>query len=70
MDSIKVTDYADYGTGHVMAEFTEQEKVNIRINYDNAKQHPTISTTPQEWDRLVAWVEWQRKDKEIKKEES
>ena len=59
-----------YGDGDIMADLTKGGGVNIWINYDNAGHKPTISMTPEEWDRLMTWVEWQRKDKAINKGES
>ena len=43
-----------YGDGDIMADLTKGGGVNIWINYDNAGHKPTISMTPEKWDRLVA----------------
>ena len=58
-----------YGDGDIMANLSENGIINIWINYDEAKQRPMVSVTSEEWDRLVAWVEWQRKDKGVNKGE-
>jgi len=42
-----------------------------RFHFEDIKQDRyEFESTPDEWDRLVARVEWQRKDKAISKEES
>jgi len=51
--------------GEMMAEVTETGNVDIWIEFDNPnkKGMPAIGMTPEQWDRLVAWVEWQRRDR-------
>jgi hypothetical protein len=69
MTPIEITDYARYGTGNVKADVTEVGGVSIWIKYKDAPQQPTITLSPEEWDRFVAWVEWQRKDNIFSKKE-
>jgi hypothetical protein len=70
MEPIKVTSYAAFGTGDVFADLSESGMVRIYIEYDVGKQKPEIFMSPEEWDRLVAWVEWQRRDRAIDRGDS
>ena len=50
-----------WGNGNYIATSAEDGSVTIMTVYDNANQKATVSLSGNEWDRLVAWVEWQRK---------
>ena len=53
-----------HGNGDILADLSENSEngiINIWINYDKAEHKPTLNITPEKWDRLVAWVECQRK---------
>lgn len=50
-----------WGNGHYEAKVEDGGSVIIATILDNANQAYTVSLDPSEWDRLVAWVEWQRK---------
>ncbi len=41
--------------------------VGFRVVYDSGREFPCagIYVSPQEWDRLVAWVELQRKEEAL-----
>ena len=53
-----------------MADVLKTGEVKIWTKYNIATHEPTILMTPEEWDRLAVWVEWQRKDKAFSKGES
>ena len=54
------------------AEVTENGNIHIWVEFDNPnkKDKPGVTVSPQEWDRLVAWVEWQQRDRGFNKGES
>ena len=57
-----VGQHVQWGTGHYEAEVKANGNVIITTIYDTEKtQRPTVSLSRTEWDRLVAWVEWQRR---------
>ena len=73
METIKVTRYWSFYTGaeaDIEASCTEEAGVKIWFQYDEAGRRQEILISPKEWDRFVARVEWQRKDKAINKRES
>jgi hypothetical protein len=49
-----------WGDGHYEAEVTINGNVKVVTVYDNAPQTNTVTLSPDEWDRLVAFVNWQR----------
>jgi hypothetical protein len=49
------------GDGHYEAAVHNDGSVEITTVFDNAQQAYTVYLSNTEWDRLVAWVEWQRK---------
>ncbi len=50
-----------WGTGHYEANVLDDGSVIITTILDNAQHVYTVSLSRARWDRLVAWVEWQRK---------
>ena len=70
MGRINVGPYQLYGKGEVWASLSEEGMIDIWIKYEDAPQEPMISITPERWDRLVAWIEWQRKEMAISKGEN
>jgi hypothetical protein len=70
MEPIKVTGTFIYSSSaDVMAQLTKEGGVDIWFDYERMRRQGFICT-PEEWDRLVAWVEWQRKERIINKGES
>lgn len=53
--------YASDGAGHYEAAVESDGSVKITIVYGAAPHRPVVTLSPDWWDRLVAWVEWQRK---------
>ena len=53
--------HGGWGTGHYEAHINSTGSVIITTVLDSANQSYHVSLLPHEWDRLVAWVEWQRK---------
>jgi len=73
MESIKVTRYMSLSTGaeaDIEASCTEEGGVKVWFQYDEAGNRQEILISPKAWDRLVAWVEWQRRDRGFSKGES
>lgn len=56
--------YSTDGAGHYEASFGGGGGVTIETIFDNpgATHIPRVALSPEEWDRLVAWVGWRRKD--------
>lgn len=50
-----------YGNGHYEATVQDDGSVIITTILDNAEHTYTVNLSQPEWNRLVAWVEWQRK---------
>ena len=50
-----------YGDGHYEATVHENGGVVITTVFDSAQQVHSVHLSSRGWDRLVAWVEWQRK---------
>jgi len=50
-----------YGNGHYEATVQDDGSVIITTILDNAEHTYTVNLSEAEWDRLVAWVKWQRK---------
>ena len=66
MDPIHVGHHSGTSAeGETWAEVTEDGNVDIWIEFDNPnkKDKPAMGMTLEEWDRLVAWVERQRRDR-------
>lgn len=71
METLSVKDVDIYTPSKIKASFTGTGGVNIWFEYDTPEikdqRRHEVDYTPEEWDRLVAWVEWQRKDAKITK---
>lgn len=67
MESIKVTRYMSLwgAEADIEASCTEEGGVKMWFQYDEAGRRQEILISPKEWDRLVAWIEWQRRDRGI-----
>ena len=52
-----------YSPGHYEARFVNDIVITTIFDDPNAKQVHEVRLSPVEWDRLVAWVEWRRKNK-------
>lgn len=50
-----------WGNGHYEATIGDDGNVIITTILDDAQHTYTVNLSHAEWDRLVAWVEWQRK---------
>ena len=50
-----------WGNGHYEATIQDDGSVIITTILDNAPHTYTVNLSRSEWERLVAWVEWQRK---------
>lgn len=51
------------GPGHYEATVDDEGDVVIKTILDGAGPTYAVSLPSAKWDRLVAWVEWQRKNK-------
>jgi len=65
---LMVTGTYKWSEADVEAELTEEGGVSVWFEYKKIgqKRHE-FTCSPEEWDRLVAWVEWQRKEMALKK---
>ncbi len=66
MEPITVTHEIPYSDADIKAQLTEEGRVSIWFQYTEqssipGQQRHKFHCTPEEWDRLVAWVEWRRK---------
>lgn len=61
-----------WADGYTWAEVYENGGVHFWIEFDNPnkKDKPGMVLSPETWDRVVAWVEWQRKNKGLDDVES
>jgi hypothetical protein len=50
-----------WGDGNYIAVVDANGTVTLNTVYDKANQQATVSLSRGEWERLVAWVEWQMK---------
>jgi hypothetical protein len=50
-----------WGDGKYIATVTDNGTVTLNTVYDKANQKATVSLSHDEWERLVAWVNWQMK---------
>jgi hypothetical protein len=68
MEPIEVTTSFKWSAADIMAELTNEGGVTIWFQFnDIGQRRHDITCNPEEWDRLVAWVEWQRKEAVLKK---
>ena len=71
MESIVVTTSYIYAPADIKAQLTEEGRVKVWFYYkDIDQERHEIVLTPEEWDRLVAWVEWQRKKAALQKKQA
>ncbi len=58
-----------WANGKRWAEGTENGNIHIWAEFDNPNRidKPGVTMFRKEWDRIVAWVEWQRKDMRFSK---
>lgn len=59
LDDVGIHD--EYGRGHYEARVLSDGMVVIYTKFDKRGPDHKVKLTPIQWDRLVAWVEWQRK---------
>ena len=68
MEHIKITESYLWSAADIMAKLTERDGVRIWFKYkDIGQERHEIRLSSEEWDRFVAWVEWQRKNRAINK---
>jgi hypothetical protein len=62
MDEIKITTSYLYSPAEIIGKVMDDGSVKIffRFNGINQERHE-IHCSANEWDRFIAWVEWQRK---------
>jgi hypothetical protein len=69
--TLKITNTYHYSPADVLAMVMDNGWVKIWFNYKDIQQdRHAIICTAEEWDRLVAWVEWQRKNKDVNRGDS
>ncbi len=66
MGPIKVTHMESYGEADIFADYLNGGYVRMWFKYlksgiEEQERH-VITFSPEEWDRLVAYVDWRRKD--------
>lgn len=52
----------EHSSGHYEARFLDDGTLKIYTIFDSGKGPWTVTLHSDQWDRLVAWVEWRRKD--------
>jgi len=68
MEQLPVTMSFKWAAADIMAQLTKEGGVRIWYKFQGSGQEKyEIVCTPDEWDRFVAWVEWQRKEAALKK---
>ena len=68
---IRVTGISKQSDADIKAQLTEEGGVNVWFDYKEiGQQRHEFTCIPEEWDRLVAWVEWQRRDRGFSKGET
>jgi hypothetical protein len=52
------------GSGHYEVTIGAANQIIIKTVFDNpnATQSPIVQLNAEEWDRLAAWINWQRQD--------
>jgi hypothetical protein len=60
--------HSEYAVGHnyYEARFTDDCKLKIFTVFESGAGPHTVTLSLAQWDRLVAWVEWRRKDRDLK----
>ena len=57
MEELRVTGTYWYSWADIKARLTEEGKVETWFEYkESGQRRPAFTCTPEEWDRLVAWV--------------
>jgi len=68
MDKLRVTGSFKWSQADIMAEAKPDGGVRIWFYFKDIQQDRyDIDLTAVEWDRLVAWIEWQRKEVALQK---
>lgn len=68
MDDLKITTSYKSSMADIMARVLTDGDVDIWYHFiDSGQNKYEVNCTPEEWDRLVAWVEWQRKELAVNK---
>ncbi len=71
METITVTTSYIYSPADIRTQLTEGGGVKMWFDYKEiGQERHEFTCTPEEWDRLVAWVEWQRRDRGFNEGES
>jgi len=64
MKPLRVTGTYKMYEADIMAQVTKDRGVKIWSKFkESGLNKNEFTCTPEEWDRLVAWVEWKRRDK-------
>ena len=67
-DTLKVTTSSKWSDADIKASVMSNGWVKIWHYYEDIKQdRHEIVLTDKEWDRFVAWVQWQRSNNEASK---
>lgn len=53
--------YSVDGAGHYEATVENDGSVTITTVFKKSGDRPVVTLSCEQWDRLVAWIEWQRK---------
>jgi hypothetical protein len=59
--------HSAYGRGHYEATIEDNGNVTIVTVFETKQPKFTVTLTPDEWERLVAWVAWAKAENEWKK---
>ena len=71
MDTITVTKSVKWSQADIKAAVLDNGWVKLWYHFDEIDQDRyEIVCTDREWDRLVAWVEWQRKNDKVETTEA
>ena len=71
MESIIVMTSYLYAPADIKAQLTEEGRVKMWFYYkDIDQERHEIILTPEECDRFVAWIEWQRKEAVLQKKQA
>ena len=64
MEPLRVTKTYKMYEADIMAQVTEDRGVKMWSKFkESGLRKNEFTCTPQQWDRLVTWVEWQRRDR-------
>ena len=62
-DTLNVGRHLAYSSGYYEATVSNDGGVIIETKFHDTPQKHTVSVSRERWDRLVAWIEWQRQDR-------